>query len=96
MNVNSLNSDKLTCLDVAVLLRNLDMVRLLQHYNAKESSACKFKRVCACLALCDLWLISKETRLTTLDPTIEQTSRPNERRPREPTLLALRGGQAPS
>ena len=38
---NSLNGDKLTCLDVAVLMRNLRMVRLLQQYNAKESSACK-------------------------------------------------------
>lgn len=38
---NSLNGDKLTCLDIAVLLRNVEMVRLLQQYNAKESSACK-------------------------------------------------------
>ncbi|GLJ59020.1 hypothetical protein SUGI_1488620 [Cryptomeria japonica] len=39
VNVNSLNGDKLTCLDIAVLLRNVEMVRLLQQYNAKESSA---------------------------------------------------------
>lgn len=38
----SLNGDKLTCLDVAVLLRNAEMVKLLQRYQAKESSACKF------------------------------------------------------
>jgi hypothetical protein len=45
VNVNSLNGDKLTCLDVAVLLRNSAMARLLQHYGAKESSACKCERL---------------------------------------------------
>jgi len=38
----SLNGDKLSCLDIAVLMRNTRMVRLLQQHNAKESSACKW------------------------------------------------------
>lgn len=41
LNLNSLSGDKLTCLDIAVLMRYTQMVRLLQAHGAKEGSACK-------------------------------------------------------
>lgn len=37
----SLNGDRLTCLDVAVLMRQVPMTKLLQQFGAKESSVCE-------------------------------------------------------
>ncbi|RWS24703.1 ankyrin repeat and fibronectin type-III domain-containing protein 1-like protein [Leptotrombidium deliense] len=43
LDVNSVNSDGFTALDIAVMTLNISMVKLLQKYGAKEGTSCMLK-----------------------------------------------------